>query len=173
MIDDSCKLGQFLIRGSKLHKNRVSQRSTATTELKISRAQLPWTECDSSKFICWNFNSQCDIRMWVLRMAMEWQPTPVLLLGKFHGWRNLVGYSPWGCKESGMTDWLHFLSLWGWSHHNEISTHKKKQYQSFLSSLCEDTARRWASLEGKKVLIKSQIYCHLDLWLVSLQNFEH
>ena len=27
------------------------------------------------------------------------QPTPVLLPGKFHGWRNLIGYSPWGCKE--------------------------------------------------------------------------
>ena len=34
----------------------------------------------------------------------KWQPMPVLLPGKFHGWRNLVGYSPWGCKESGMTD---------------------------------------------------------------------
>ena len=24
----------------------------------------------------------------------QWQPTPVLLPGKFHGWRSLVGYSP-------------------------------------------------------------------------------
>ena len=24
-------------------------------------------------------------------------------------WRSLVGYSPWGCKESDMTEWLHFL----------------------------------------------------------------
>ena len=28
--------------------------------------------------------------------------------GKFHGWRNLVGYFPWGCKESDMTEKLHF-----------------------------------------------------------------
>ena len=27
------------------------------------------------------------------------QPTPVLLPGKFHGQRSLVGYSPWGRKE--------------------------------------------------------------------------
>ena len=27
--------------------------------------------------------------------------TPVFLLGKFHGQRNLVGYSPWGCKSVG------------------------------------------------------------------------
>ena len=37
-----------------------------------------------------------------------WQPTPVLLPGKSHGWRCMVGYSPWGCKESDMTEWLHF-----------------------------------------------------------------
>ena len=37
----------------------------------------------------------------------KWQPTPVFLLGKYYGWRSLVGYSPWGCKESDMTEWLH------------------------------------------------------------------
>ena len=39
------------------------------------------------------------------------QPTPVLLPGKSHRRRNLVGYSPWGCKESDMTERLHFASL--------------------------------------------------------------
>ena len=38
----------------------------------------------------------------------KWQPTPVLLPGKFHGLRSLVGYSPWGCKESDTTERLHF-----------------------------------------------------------------
>ena len=38
----------------------------------------------------------------------KWQPTPVLLPGKSHGWRSLVGYSPWGRKESDMTERLHF-----------------------------------------------------------------
>ena len=36
----------------------------------------------------------------------KWQPTPVFLPGKFHGQRSLEGYSPWGCKESDMTDCL-------------------------------------------------------------------
>ena len=27
----------------------------------------------------------------------KWHPTPVLLTGKSHGWRSLVGCSPWGC----------------------------------------------------------------------------
>ena len=38
----------------------------------------------------------------------QWQPTPVLLPGKSHGWRSLVGCSPWGREESDMTERLHF-----------------------------------------------------------------
>ena len=37
----------------------------------------------------------------------QWQPTPALLPGKSHGRRNLIGYSPWGHKESDTTEWLH------------------------------------------------------------------
>ena len=39
------------------------------------------------------------------------QPTPVLLPGKFRGWKSLVGYSPWGRKESDTTERLHFTTL--------------------------------------------------------------
>ena len=38
----------------------------------------------------------------------QWQPTPVLLPGKSHGRRRLVGCSPWGCKELDMTERLAF-----------------------------------------------------------------
>ena len=31
------------------------------------------------------------------RWRRQWHPTPVLLPGKSHGWRSLVGCSPWGC----------------------------------------------------------------------------
>ena len=34
----------------------------------------------------------------------KWQPTPIFLPGEFHGQRSLVGYSPWNCRESGMTE---------------------------------------------------------------------
>ena len=37
-----------------------------------------------------------------------WHPTPVLLPGKSHGQRSLVGCSPWGHEESDTTEWLHF-----------------------------------------------------------------
>ena len=38
----------------------------------------------------------------------QWHPTPVLLPGKSHGWRSLVGYSPWGRYESDTTERVHF-----------------------------------------------------------------
>ena len=38
----------------------------------------------------------------------QWHTTPVLLPGKSHGWRSLVGYSTWGHKESDTTKQLHF-----------------------------------------------------------------
>ena len=42
----------------------------------------------------------------------QWQPTSVLLPGKSHGWRSLVGFSPWGREESDTTERLHiFFSL--------------------------------------------------------------
>ena len=34
----------------------------------------------------------------------KWLPTPVFLLGEFHGQRILVGYSPWCPKQSDMTE---------------------------------------------------------------------
>ena len=45
----------------------------------------------------------------------KWQLTPVFLHGKSHGQRSLVGYSPWGCKESDTTEPL-ALSL-HWHHY--------------------------------------------------------
>ena len=49
---------------------------------------------------------------WVWTLGQEdpwrrkWQPTPVFLSGISHGWRSLVGYSPWGCKELDMPEQL-------------------------------------------------------------------
>ena len=49
---------------------------------------------------------------WVGKISWrrKWQPTPVLLPRKFHGWRSLVGYSPRGRKGSDTTERLHFTS---------------------------------------------------------------
>ena len=47
---------------------------------------------------------------WVRKIAWsrKWQPTPVFLLGKSHGWGKLTGYSPLGREESDMTKKFHF-----------------------------------------------------------------
>ena len=38
---------------------------------------------------------------WVGKIPGRRKPTPIFLLGKSHGQRSLVGYSPWGRKELG------------------------------------------------------------------------
>ena len=48
------------------------------------------------------------------RWRRQWHPTPVLLPGKSHGWRSLMGCSPWGSDESDMTERL--LSLFTFLH---------------------------------------------------------
>ena len=43
---------------------------------------------------------------WVEKIPWRraWQPTPVFSPGESHGQRSLAGYSPWGHKESNMTE---------------------------------------------------------------------
>ena len=52
--------------------------------------------------------SQIFLKLLALQGRRQWHPTPVLLPGKFHGWRSLVGCSPWGCEESDTAEWLPF-----------------------------------------------------------------
>ena len=44
----------------------------------------------------------------LLSWRRQWHPSPVLLPGKSHGWRSLVGCSPWVREESDTTERLHF-----------------------------------------------------------------
>ena len=48
---------------------------------------------------------------WVRKIPWrrKWQSTPVFLPGECHGQMNLVGYSPWDCKESDTTERLTLL----------------------------------------------------------------
>ena len=59
---------------------------------------------------CWlRIHLQCRrsrFNSWVGKISWrrEWQPTPVFLPGESHEQRNLVGYTPWGHKESDTTE---------------------------------------------------------------------
>ena len=83
-------------------------------------------------------NSACQCRRpefshWIRKILWRrtWQPIPVFLLGKSHGQRNLVDYSPWGCKELDMT--------WQLNNSNRVrSTNMLIETGRFFSS--------WASL---------------------------
>jgi len=46
--------------------------------------------------------------VYIYMRRRQWHPTPVLLPGKSHGWRSLVGCSPWSLEKSNMTEQLHF-----------------------------------------------------------------
>ena len=48
----------------------------------------------------------CRFNPWVRKIFWRRtrQPTPVFLPEESHGQRGLVGYSPWGCRESDTTE---------------------------------------------------------------------
>ena len=73
----------------------------------------------------------------------QWKPTPVLLPGKSHGWRSLVGCSPWGREESDTSEQLHFhfsFSCFGEGNGNPL------QY-SYLENP-RDRGAWWAAIYG-------------------------
>ena len=77
--------------------------------------------------------------LFCMHACMQWHPTPVLLPGKSHGWRRLVGCSPWRRKESDTTERLriHFsLSCVGEGNGNPL------QY------FCLENPREWAAISG-------------------------
>ena len=51
------------------------------------------------KVFVYNAGDQGSIPGLKIPWRRKWQSTSVLLLGKSHGQRSLVGYSPWDCKE--------------------------------------------------------------------------
>ena len=59
----------------------------------------------------WSIYSYIKLKLNIYVQRRQWHPTPVLLPGKSHGWRSLVGYKPWGCYESDTTERLHFHFL--------------------------------------------------------------
>ena len=72
---------------------------------------LPYQGVSLVAFNCKESACQCRRRgfdPWVQNIPQrrKWQCTPVLLPGKSYEQRSLVGYSPWGCQESGRTQWL-------------------------------------------------------------------
>ena len=99
---------------------------------------------------------QLYVDIYHLYQRRQWHPTPVFLPWKSHGWRSLVGYSPWGREESDTTGWLHFhfsLSCTGEGNGNPL------QYSCLKNP--RDGRAWWAAVYG---VTQSQI------WLMRLSS---
>ena len=60
--------------------------------------------CSSEEFTCQHRRHQFDPWVRKIPWKRKWEPTLVFLPGKSHGQSKLAGYSPWGCKESDLTE---------------------------------------------------------------------
>ena len=63
--------------------------------------KIPWTEELGAGYYPWGrkesgTTERLHFHFGLLIWKRKWQPTPVFLPGESHGWRNLVGCSPWG-----------------------------------------------------------------------------
>ena len=64
------------------------------------------------------------------RSPRKWQPTPAFLPEKFHGQRSLAGSSPWGHKESDMTEHVHIFII-----RIELNSFIYVWYNEYMSSI--------------------------------------
>ena len=88
------------VLGSHMSKKKLTWKdSTLNCEDNMGKWVLADTAGGRTN---WSFRK----RIWV---SPKWHPTPVSLPGESHGQRSLVGYSPWGRKESDTTERLHFI----------------------------------------------------------------
>ena len=86
----------------------------------------------------WNLDSVFSMGQ---NQRRQWHPTPVLLPGKSHGWRSLVGSSPWGRWVG--HDWVTSLSLFTFMHWRR----KWQHTPVFLPG----ESQGWGSLVGCRV----------------------
>jgi len=102
-----------------------------------------------------------------------WQPTSVFLSGEFHGEGSLVSYSPWGCKESDITEQLthiymciyiyiynlvHTMTL----HHKLIIISPTKTYRWLINTWRD--AQHHSLLEKCKSKLQWDITSHQTEW---------
>ena len=94
-------------RTDKQLKYRVGPMEKNQTTCEGEGGLCRWCSGQESACHC-RRHKRCRFDPWVWKIPQrrEWQPIPVFLSGKFHGQKGLAGYSPWGCKESDMTEWL-------------------------------------------------------------------
>ena len=90
-------------------------------------------------------------------LLRKWQPTPIFFPGKFHGLQSLVGYHPWGPKESDMTEQLcNAFELWCWRRLLRVPWIARRSNQSILKEISPG-----CSLEEWMLKLKPEYFGHL------------
>ena len=98
-------------------------------------------------------HKRCGFDPWVRKIpwSRKWQPIPVFLPGKFHIHRGLGNYSPWGHKESDMTEHTTGISGIKWlKHTTKLENHHARDVH-FIDSLC---------LHPSHAPIVQHLHCH-------------
>ena len=73
----------------------MTEQPNNNSILTVGCLYLPWKERKSQK--SWDFIVGLGTRFFFCMVRRrQWHPTPVLLPRESHGWKSLVGYSPWG-----------------------------------------------------------------------------
>ena len=75
-----------------------------------------------------------EFNPWVRKILWnrKWQPIPVLLPGKSHGEKSPAGQSPWGCKESNMTEHVCVCACTHAHTHTELYTVNASLYVNYV-----------------------------------------
>ena len=96
-------------RGREPHSReaRVSQGWRETQEQTAGGLPLP-SSSFPSPVISFPYSYWRDRKLSMTHSCPRRRLTPVLLPGQSHGWRSLVGCSPWGREKSDTTEGLHF-----------------------------------------------------------------
>ena len=104
---------------SLLHNMLIHKHTSMYISLRIQLHTLMlrivvtymWTSLVAQMVRCLPRRSRFDPSLRKILWKRKWQPTLVLLPGKSHGQRSLVGYSLWGREESDTTEQLHTLHM--------------------------------------------------------------
>ena len=162
--------------------SKVTQPAAASSQLSprhTGNEPVDFSLCISLPLV-WKF-SLCLTAWWAVRVAPHdhfffllillrclWHTT-VLLPGKSHGRRSLVGYSPWGCEESDMTERLHFhfsLSCIGEGNGNPLQYSPSQGQRSWWAAVY-GVAQSWTRL---KQFSSSSSKVYNMIWLKHLYH---
>ena len=99
-------MGWTRIQTKKVSWCQISKKNTI---LHFSRCILPDSTVSKEPACQCRRHKRCGFNPCIRKIpwSRKWQPTPVFLPGKSHGQTSLEGYSPWGRKESNMTEHAH------------------------------------------------------------------